>query len=76
MSVYLGEPEEVLHEGAGAGIFNFYDGNLVLWRYQHVVVSVEDGRQVEASGGEHTHTHTRVETGTRCYLSLMEGLDV
>lgn len=28
--VYLGKPQEVLHEGAGVAIFNFNYGNLVL----------------------------------------------
>lgn len=53
MSVYLGEPQEVLHKGAGVGIFDLHDGNLVLRSHQHVVVSVEYGCQVETPGKDH-----------------------
>lgn len=31
--VYLSKPEEVLHEGAGVGIFNLHNGNLILWSH-------------------------------------------
>lgn len=28
--LYLGEPEEVLHEGAAVGVVHLHDGNLLL----------------------------------------------
>lgn len=32
--LYLGEPEEVLHEGAAVGIVHLHDGDLVLRCHQ------------------------------------------
>lgn len=48
--VYLGKPQEVLHEGNREGILNLHDRNLILRRDQNVVVSVEYGGEIETSG--------------------------
>lgn len=48
--VYLGKPQEVLHERHREGILNLHYGYLILGRHQNVVVSVEYGGEIETSG--------------------------
>lgn len=45
---YLGEPKEVLHEGAAVGVVHLHDGDLVLGRHQQTVLLVEHRGQVHA----------------------------
>lgn len=52
--VYLGKPEEVLHEGNREGILNLHDWNLILSCHQNVVVPVEYGGDIETSGRDKT----------------------
>ena len=49
---YLGEPEEILHEGAAVGIIHLHDGDLVLSRHQQTVFVIEHSSQVDPPEGQ------------------------